>query len=46
MPACGYRVPARGRANLLEQPGEPLTIADGEVVVPFRPWEIITLTVA
>jgi alpha-mannosidase len=33
------------RSNLLEQPGEPLAIEKGEVVLPFRPWEIITLTV-
>ena len=25
--------------------GEPLTVSDGAVVLPFRPWEIITLTV-
>jgi alpha-mannosidase len=41
------RVPgtAAHRANLLEQPGEVLTIEDGEVLVPFKPFEIITLTV-
>ena len=44
---CRVRVPGTSarRSNLLEQPGEPLTISDGAVVLPFRPWEIITLTV-
>ena len=41
------RVPGTSahRADLLEQPGEPLAFEDGEVVVPFRPWEIVTLMV-
>ena len=41
-PRAGH---AAHRANLLEQPGEPLAIEDGEIVVPFRPWEIVTLMV-
>ena len=31
------------RADLLEQPGDPLAIEGGEIVVPYRPWEIITV---
>ena len=39
------RVPATRawRANLLEDRGEELPIEDGEIVVPFRPWEIVTV---
>ena len=39
------RVPATQafRANLLEDPGDELTVHDGEIVVPFRPWEIVTV---
>jgi alpha-mannosidase len=39
------RIPATRahRANLLEEPGEPLEIEDGEILVPFRPWEIVTV---
>jgi alpha-mannosidase len=33
------------RANLLEEPGEPLETDGDDFLVPFRPWEIITLTV-
>ena len=33
----------RWRANLLEEPGEPLAIDDGAILVPFRPWEIVTV---
>jgi len=33
------------RADLLEQPAERLAFEDGEVVVAFRPWEIVTLMV-
>jgi alpha-mannosidase len=41
------RVPgiSASRANTLEQTGEPLSVEDGEIVLPFRPWEVITLTV-
>jgi alpha-mannosidase len=31
------------RANLLEEPGEPLPLADGWVEVAYRPWEIVTV---
>ncbi|WP_028058494.1 alpha-mannosidase [Candidatus Solirubrobacter pratensis] len=31
------------RANLLEDEGAPLELRDGEIVVPFRPWEIVTV---
>jgi alpha-mannosidase len=39
------RVPARRawRANLLEDRGEELAVEDGEIVVAFRPWEIVTV---
>jgi alpha-mannosidase len=42
------RVPGTSarRVNVLEQAGEPLGVDNGDVVVPFRPWEIITVTVA
>jgi alpha-mannosidase len=33
------------RANLLEDEGEPLELRDGAIVVPFRPWQIVTLIV-
>jgi alpha-mannosidase len=36
-------VAAAARANLLEDEGEPLELRDGEIVVPFRPWEIVTV---
>jgi alpha-mannosidase len=38
---CG----AARRTNLLEDGGEELQVADGEIVVPFRPHEVITLNV-
>ena len=31
------------RTNLLEDVGDALEIADGEIVVPFRPREVITV---
>ena len=31
------------RANLLEERLQDAVIEDGAIVVPFRPWEIITL---
>ena len=34
------------RANLLEEPGEGVEEEDGALVVPFRPWEVVTLLVA
>jgi len=33
------------RTNLLEEDGEPVTVEDGVVVVPYRPREVITLLV-
>ena len=33
------------RANLLEDEGEPLPLRDGAIVVPFRPWQIVTVIV-
>jgi len=33
------------RTNLLEGDGEPVTVEDGVVVVPYRPREVITLLV-
>ncbi|MEA2292863.1 MAG: alpha-mannosidase, partial [Solirubrobacteraceae bacterium] len=38
-------VASADRANLLEEPLEPCEVRDGAVVVPFRPWEIVTLLV-
>jgi alpha-mannosidase len=39
------RVPATRawRANILEDRGAALPIEDGEIVVAFRPWEIVTV---
>ena len=38
-------VAAACRANALEEPGEPLAVEDGAIVVPYRPFELITLRV-
>ena len=38
-------VVAARRANALEDPGEPLLVEDGEIVLPYRPFELITLRV-
>ncbi len=38
-------VTSAARANLLEDEGEPLALRGGEIVVPFRPWEIVTVVV-
>jgi alpha-mannosidase len=37
---------AARRTNLLEDDGEALEVVDGEIAVPFRPREIITLKLA
>jgi alpha-mannosidase len=34
------------RTNLLEDDGEALAIEDGEIVVPFRPHEVVTVKVS
>jgi hypothetical protein len=34
---------AAHRANILEDEGEPLAIDAGEVILPFRPHEILTV---
>ena len=34
------------RTNLLEEDGEPVTIEDGVLVVPYRPREVITLVLS
>jgi hypothetical protein len=34
------------RATLLEEPAGPLDVVDGAVVVPFRPWEIVTVRIS
>jgi alpha-mannosidase len=34
------------RANLLEEPQEPLRVEDGAVVVRFKPFEVITMLLA
>jgi alpha-mannosidase len=36
---------AARRANLLEDPGAPLEVQDGAIVVPYRPHEIVTVLV-
>jgi alpha-mannosidase len=41
--ACG--VSSARRANLLEDDGEPLAVVDGEIVVPYRPREVVTVKV-
>ena len=33
------------RATLLEDPGEPLTLADQTIEIPYRPFEIVTVLV-
>ena len=33
------------RANLLEDEGEALELRDGAIVVPFRPWQIVTVLI-
>jgi Glycosyl hydrolases family 38 C-terminal beta sandwich domain len=38
-------IASAARANLLEEPLEAAPVDDGAVVVPFRPWEIVTLVV-
>ena len=44
---CRIRVPGTQahRANLLEEPGDALEVEGGDFLLPFRPWEIVTLTV-
>jgi alpha-mannosidase len=34
------------RANALEDPGEPLAVEDGEIVIPYRPHELVTVLVS
>src|SRR5205823_2396084 len=34
------------RASLLEDDGDPREVEDGAVVVPYRPHEVVTVTVA
>ena len=34
---------AAWRANLLEEPGERAGDYDGAILVPYRPWEIVTV---
>jgi alpha-mannosidase len=45
---CRIRVPGTvaRRANLLEEPGEALDRDGDGFLLAFRPWEIVTLTVA
>ncbi len=38
-------VASAARASLLEEPLADALVEDGAVVVPFRPWEIVTLVV-
>jgi alpha-mannosidase len=38
-------VRAAARANLLEEPSAPLELRAGAIVIPFRPWEIVTAIV-
>jgi alpha-mannosidase len=33
------------RANLLEDDGDELDVADGAIVIPYRPHEIVTVKV-
>jgi hypothetical protein len=33
----------RRRANLLEEPGEPLPVRDGAIEVAYTPFEVITI---
>jgi alpha-mannosidase len=38
-----HPVASAARANLLEDELAPLAVDGGEIVVPFRPWEIVTV---
>jgi alpha-mannosidase len=38
-------VVAARRANLLEEDGDELALADGSIVIPFRPREVVTVKV-
>jgi alpha-mannosidase len=40
---AGFAFRKASRANLLEEKGEDVAIKDGRIVIPFRPFEIITL---
>ena len=41
VPVAGAR-----RTNLLEDDGDALEVSDGEIVVPFRPREVVTVKVS
>jgi alpha-mannosidase len=41
----GREIGTAHRANLLEERLEPAAIRNGAILVPFRPWEIVTLLV-
>jgi alpha-mannosidase len=43
--AVGLPFSGARRCTLLEDPGEPLAVEDGAIVVPYRPWEIVSLLV-
>ena len=42
----GVPVAEARRANALEDDGDPLEIADGAIVVPYRPHEVVTVKIA
>jgi len=42
----GVEFASARRANLLEEDGEELEVADGAIVVPYRPREVVTVKVA
>jgi hypothetical protein len=33
------------RANLLEDPGEPLPVTGGTIEIPYRPFELVTVLI-
>ena len=41
----GFPFAAARRANLLEDPGEQLLVADGTIEIPYRPFELVTVLV-
>jgi hypothetical protein len=41
----GGPIASAHRVNLLEEAGDALAVEDDAVVVPFRPWELVTVLV-
>ncbi len=41
----GFPFATARRANLLEDPGEPLPVTDGTIEIPYRPFELVTVLI-